>query len=287
MWLSLMKPTTRRCVSRSISRLTSCSMTRCQRRRRSRTTSSSPASERFCSPRVSVSWRTTKMPSSPIVVFALVGPRPVVRASMVTTAFEMAAASSPSERWLFAVTAGGFGPWAECGGHAGGASFAHSPPLGRDVKPASALSLEAEHVGARLAEKEELDRHVGLDARLAQEGPDDSARRLLDDARELLGHRLLEATANLLDGVGLTAFDQRLLRLCERLLEHHGDHVVRHVRLRPGRSLAVVLGLQAHDRGRDLRAHFALVLLALVIRHEVIGLAARPYVPGWTRLYSS
>jgi hypothetical protein len=31
----------------------------------------------------------------PIVVFAFVGPRPVVRASALTTVFEMAAASSP------------------------------------------------------------------------------------------------------------------------------------------------------------------------------------------------
>src|SRR4051794_22602665 len=190
MWLSLMKPTTRRCVSLSISRLTSCSMTPCHRRRRSSTAASSPASERFCSPRVSVSSRTTKMPSSPIVVFALVGPRPVVRASMVTTAFEMAAASSPSDRWLFAVTAVGFGPCAECGGHGGGESSAHFPPPGRDVKPASALSFEAEHVGACLAEEEELDRDVRLDARLAQERPHDATRRLLDDARELLGHGL-------------------------------------------------------------------------------------------------
>src|ERR687887_592025 len=35
------------------------------------------------------------MPFSPSVVFALVGPRPVVRASSLTTVFEIAAASSP------------------------------------------------------------------------------------------------------------------------------------------------------------------------------------------------
>ena len=74
-------------------------MTRCQRRRRSSTASPSPASASVCSPRVRLSWSTTKTPLSPSVVFAFVGPRPVVRASALTTVVEILAASSPSCHW--------------------------------------------------------------------------------------------------------------------------------------------------------------------------------------------
>ena len=91
-----MKPITWRPVSSSISRLSSTRITRCQRLRRSSTASPSPASVRFCSPRVRLSWSTTKIPLSPSVVFAFVGPRPVVRASALTTVLEILAASAPS-----------------------------------------------------------------------------------------------------------------------------------------------------------------------------------------------
>jgi hypothetical protein len=47
------------------------------------------------SPRVRVSWSTTKTPFSPSAVLALVGPRPMARASARATVFEIAAASSP------------------------------------------------------------------------------------------------------------------------------------------------------------------------------------------------
>src|SRR5664279_662191 len=100
MWLSLMKPITLRPVSSSISRLTSFFMIICQRWRRSSTVSLWPASASVCSPRVSVSCSTTNTPLGPSVVFAFVGPRPVVRASARTTVFEIWAASSPSRIWL-------------------------------------------------------------------------------------------------------------------------------------------------------------------------------------------
>src|SRR2546423_10314338 len=95
MWLSLMKPMTLRPVSSSISRLTSDLMTICHFLRRSRTALPSPASARLRSPLVSVSWRTTNTPFSPRVVFAFVGPRPVVRESAPTTALEIEAARTP------------------------------------------------------------------------------------------------------------------------------------------------------------------------------------------------
>src|SRR4051812_40554653 len=106
MWLSLMKPITLRPVSCSISRLTSACMTLCQRRRRSRTAAPWPASARVCSPCVRLSWSTTKTPFSPSVVFAFVGPRPVVRASALTTVVEILAASSPSGHWRSLLIAG-------------------------------------------------------------------------------------------------------------------------------------------------------------------------------------
>src|SRR5436190_6183 len=86
-------------------------------------------------------------------------------------------------------------------------------------------------------------------------------RRLLDDAFELVGHRLLEAAADLLDRLGLAALDERPLGLREGLLEDHNDDVFGDVRLGLSRTFAVVLALQTHDPRRDLSARVADVLL--------------------------
>ena len=84
---------------------------------------------------------------------------------------------------------------------------------------------------------------------------------LLDDAGKAVGHRLLEAAADVLDRLALAALGERLLGARERLLEHDDDEVVDDVGLRLGRTLSVVLGLQAHDLLRDHRSHLAQRLL--------------------------
>jgi len=54
-----------------------------------------------------------------------------------------------------------------------------------------------------------------------------------------------------LDRGALATLGERLLRTGERLPEHYDHEVVDEVRLRPRRTLAVVLGLQAlHERRR-------------------------------------
>src|SRR5215210_3949352 len=59
--------------------------------------------------------------------------------------------------------------------------------------------LEPRHVRPLLCEQERLDRHVVVDVGLRQEHPHLAAGRLLDDAREVVGHLLLEAAADVLD----------------------------------------------------------------------------------------
>ena len=85
------------------------------------------------------------------------------------------------------------------------------------------------------------------------EHPDLAAGRLLHHVRELVGHLLLEAPADLLDRLALAAFGERLLRTGERFLEHDDDEVLDDVGLRLRRALAVVLGLKPHDLPRDQR----------------------------------
>src|SRR5215218_4042147 len=98
-------------------------------------------------------------------------------------------------------------------------------------------------------------RHVLVDVRLRQEYPDLAAGRLLHDAREVVGHLLLEAPADVLDRIALAALGERLLRACERLLQHHDDEVLDDVGLRPRRALAVVLGLETQDLLGDRCSH--------------------------------
>jgi len=92
---SPMKPITLRPVRSSTSLRICVSITRRQRRRKSRTALPPPVSASVCSPRVRVSCSTTKTAFSLSVVLAFVGPRPVARASSLTIEFEIAAASSP------------------------------------------------------------------------------------------------------------------------------------------------------------------------------------------------
>src|SRR4051812_58194 len=96
-----------------------------------------------------------------------------------------------------------------------------------------------------------------VDVRLRQEHPDLAAGRLLHDAREVLGHLLLEPSTDVLDRVALAAFGERLLRARERLFQHHDDEVLDDVRLRPRRALAVVLSLETHDLVGDRRSHLS------------------------------
>src|SRR5256885_3853897 len=99
-------------------------------------------------------------------------------------------------------------------------------------KPRSSGLLEALHVGASLTEQEDLDRDVVLDVGLAEEGPHGASGRLLHDARELLGHALLEAAPDVLDRLALTALYQRPLGAREALLQDHRDQIVGDVGLR-------------------------------------------------------
>src|SRR4029079_2412019 len=125
--------------------------------------------------------------------------------------------------------------------------------------------LEARHVRSLLREQERLDRDVLLDVGVGQEHPDLATGRLLHHAREALGHLLLEAAADLLDRLTFPALGERLLRTRERLLQHHDDQVVDDVGLRPGGTLAVVLGLQAHHLARDRGPHLSQRWLRLVV----------------------
>src|SRR5215218_5092625 len=81
--------------------------------------------------------------------------------------------------------------------------------------------------------------------------------RLLDHRLELIGHHALEAAANVLDALGLTPPDQRLLRCREGLLEDDGEKVSVRVDLRLGGSAAVVLAVQPHELRGDRRACLA------------------------------
>src|SRR3954447_15550934 len=98
-------------------------------------------------------------------------------------------------------------------------------PVRRGWRALRSGLLEGRHVRPLVGEQEDLDRHVLVDVRLGQERADPASRGLLDDAREALGHLLLEAPADVLDRLALAALGERLLRARERLLEHHDDEV--------------------------------------------------------------
>ena len=132
-----------------------------QRLRKSRTALPPPVSASVCSPRVRVSCSTTKTAFSPSMVLAFVGPRPVARASSLTTEFDkLPALWSAFARHLASLRrVGGSSPAASGTanmdeGHATpSAGVQHRrrvPPPRRSFHDPGVLSSRAAHTGASI-----------------------------------------------------------------------------------------------------------------------------------------
>src|SRR3954447_1945983 len=111
--------------------------------------------------------------------------------------------------------------------------------------------------GTARLQHEDLGGDVGIRVDLAQVGDDLAPGDVLDDADERLLHRALKALADVVNGARAAGGDQRLLDHGEPAVEEADERVVDHERLGLRRSLAVVLLVQADERGRDPREHLA------------------------------
>lgn len=102
--------------------------------------------------------------------------------------------------------------------------------------------------------EEDLDREVGLDVGLGEEGDHLAVGQLLDRQLVAVADQDLEAVAQRDDSLGAAVVHHRLLERREAAAAHHDDdQVVEHVGLSPGRPATVVLAEDRDDPRRDGR----------------------------------
>src|SRR5436190_22708231 len=103
----------------------------------------------------------------------------------------------------------------------------------------------------RTIDEEHLERYVGVDMSLAQEGDDLAPGQVLDDPLVVGGHHPLEIPAHVEHLLLLAALHHRLLDRGVPVAQDADDEVVEDVGLRLHRPAAVVLAKKLYDLGRD------------------------------------
>src|SRR4051794_11015389 len=124
---------------------------------------------------------------------------------------------------------------------------ARRPQAGRP--PADRLRLVALRI-----EDEHLDRHLGIEVRLAHEGADAPPGGRLDGRDEAVAQHVVEGVARLADLVGAAGGDQRALRGGEHVFEDDEHVVLGHVGAGARRAAPEVLGVEPDDGVGDGRA---------------------------------